>query len=393
MFKRSWVVAMSAAAVVSAPWAAPASADSAMPLPLLPHVPFYLTDTATVSGRPVPLTAHGLTTLDATYVYNGRTRSVGEFLEQSSTRGFLVMRGDQILDERYFAGYSAASRFNSWSVGKSITSAAVGIAIAEGRIASVDDSVTDYVPELATSGYDGVSIRHVLQMSSGTGYDEHDYSDPTKGSTATTIRMVTGTSLPDQAAEITRERPAGTAWNYNSMDTFVLGWVVSKATGMSLAAFVEDRLWKPAGMETSALIGQDYAGNTIGYCCYHATVRDFARFGLLYLRNGRADGKQIVPRQWVEDSTRAQAPHLQPHNLRPDAPDSGENSYGYGYQWWLGDGDRGDYAAIGILGQFVYVSPADDIVIVKTSEDLSSEATLGEAIYAFRAIADAAARR
>ncbi|ONM46265.1 serine hydrolase domain-containing protein [Nocardia donostiensis] len=393
MFKRSLAVAVSAAAVLTAPWAAPAQADGALPLPLLPHVPFYFTDTAQASNRPEQLTARGLTALDATYVYNGKTNTVADFLQRSSTRGFLVMKDNQILDERYFNGYSATSRFNSWSVGKSITSTAVGIAVSEGRIASVDDPVTKYIPELSKSGYNGVSIRDVLQMSSGTAYDETDYADPTKGSTATTIRMVAGTSLTDQAEEIKRERPAGTTWNYDSMNTFVLGWVVSKATGTPLADYVQDRIWKPAGMQTSALIGKDYQGNAIGYCCYHATVRDFARFGLLYLREGRAGGKQVVPQQWVEDSTHASAPHLQPHNLRPDKPESSENNYGYGYQWWLGDGDRGDYSAIGILGQFIYVSPKDGIVIVKTSEDLDSEINMGEAIHAFRAIVGAAAER
>ncbi|PXX71627.1 hypothetical protein DFR70_1011061 [Nocardia tenerifensis] len=393
MLKRSLVAVVSAAAVLAAPWAAPAHADGALPLPLLPHVPFYSTDTAPASSRPEPLTTNNPKPLDATYVYNGKTQTASDFLERSSTRGFMVMRGNQILDERYSGGYSATSRFNSWSVGKSITSAAVGIAVADGKIASVEDPVTKYVPELTKSGYNGVSIRHVLQMSSGVAYDETEYTNPTKGSTATTIRMVAGTSLTDQAKELKRERPAGTKWNYDSMDTFVLGWVVTKATGKSLSDYVAERIWKPAGMESPALIGKDYKGNTIGYCCYHATVRDFARFGLLYLRDGQAGGKQVVPRQWVHDSTHTTEPYLQPHRLRPDKPESPENNYGYGYQWWLGDGDRGDYTAVGILGQFIYVSPKDDIVIVKTSEDLNSEENMGEAIYAFRALADAAVKR
>ncbi|GAB2662684.1 serine hydrolase domain-containing protein [Nocardia goodfellowii] len=393
MFKRSLVVAITATAVLATPWAAPAQAGGPLPLPLLPHLPFYLTDTASASGRPEPLATHDPKALDATYVYNGKIQTAGDYLRRTSTRGFLVLKGNRIIDERYSGGYSAGSRFNSWSVGKSITSAAVGIAIGEGKITSVDDPVTKYVPDLAKNGYNGVSIRHLLQMSSGTAYDETDYADPTKGSTATTIRMVAGTSLPDQAKELERERAAGTKWNYNSMDTFVLGWVVAEATGTSLSDYVRERIWKPAGMETSALIGKDYEGSAIGYCCYHATIRDFARFGLLYLRGGQAGGKQVIPQQWVQDSTHATEPHLRPHNLRPDKPQAVENDYGYGYQWWLGDGDRGDYTAIGILGQFIYVSPKDNVVIVKNSEDLNSEETMGEAIHAFRALADAAVER
>ncbi|MEU8894268.1 serine hydrolase [Nocardia sp. NPDC048505] len=389
MRKRSLIVAVSAA-LLSGLAAVPAHAeDRALPLPLLPHVPFYRTDTLAAAHRPEPLRTDGLREIDAEYVYDGRVRTVRDFLRRTSTRGYLVLRGEQILDERYFGGYSASSRFNSWSVGKSITSAAVGAALAEGRITSLDDPVTKYLPELAHSGYAGVALRDVLRMASGTSYDETDYADPTKGSTATTIRMVAGTALTDQAREIRRERPAGTRWNYDSMDTFVLGWVLARATGRTLPDYVRERIWQPAGMETPALAGTDYAGNAIAYCCYHATVRDFARFGLLYLREGRAGDRQVLPAQWIRDSTRATEPYLRPGHLRPDKPAAVESTYGYGYQWWLGDGDRGDYAAVGILGQFVYVSPRDGLVIVKASEDLNSEATMGEAIHAFRAVADA----
>ncbi|MEV0250544.1 serine hydrolase [Nocardia sp. NPDC050712] len=390
--KRTLIVAVSAA-VLSGLGIVPAHAQpGALPLPLLPHIPFYRTDPLAASDRPEPLITGELRELDATYVHQGQTRTVRDFLRRSSTRGFLVLRDNQILDERYFAGYSATSLFNSWSVGKSITSAAVGVAVAEGRIASIDDPVTTYVPELARSGYAGVSIRDVLHMASGTVYDETDYADPTKGSTATTLRMVAGTSLPDQARAIQRERPAGTAWNYDSMDTFVLGWVVTKATGLPLADYVRERIWRPAGMQSAGLLGKDYQGNAISYCCYHATVRDFARFGLLYLRHGEAGGRQVVPRVWVQDSTHTVEPYLRPGGLRPDKPEAAENAYGYGYQWWLGDGDRGDYTAVGILGQFIYVAPRSGIVIVKTSEDLNSEEHMGEALHAFRALADAAAK-
>ncbi|MFB8003598.1 serine hydrolase domain-containing protein [Nocardia sp. NPDC056000] len=370
-------------------WNAPAQA---LPLPLLPHIPFYETDTMSPSTHPEPLLGEPErgTHPDATYVFNGQSHTVGEFLDRSSTRGFLVLRDNRILDERYFGGYSADSRFNSWSVGKSITAAAVGIAISEGKIASVEDPVTEYVPELAASGYDGVRIRDVLHMASGIAYDESTNTDPTKGSTNTMIRMVAGISLPDQSRAMARERPAGTQWNYASMDSFVLGWIVSKVTGVPLSSYVRDRIWGPAGMASQALVGHDYADNTVGFCCYHATVRDFARFGLLYLHGGEVGGRQVVPREWIDESTHSAEPYLQPHQLIPARPNASENAFGYGYQWWLGDGDRGDYAAVGFLGQFIYVSPKDGIVIVKTSEDLNSTDHMAEALQAFRALADAA---
>ncbi|MBF6169882.1 serine hydrolase domain-containing protein [Nocardia blacklockiae] len=374
-------------AAVFAASPAPAAAN---PLPLLPHLPFYPTTEIAPSNRPVALTG-AARPVEAAYTYRGERGTTSDFLDRTSTRGYLVVHHDSIIDERYFAGYTAASHFNSWSVGKSITATAVGAAVAEGRIGSVDDPVTAYVPLLKGTGYDGVSIRDVLHMASGHRYDETEYTDPTKGSTATTIRMVLGTALSDQAREARRDEPPGTRWNYDSLNTFVLGRVVAEATGKSLASYVQDKIWQPAGMEAPALVGHDYQGNDIGYCCFHATARDFARFGLLYLHDGRVDERQVLPRQWVYDATHSTEPYLQPHHLVPGKPDSSENTYGYGYgyQWWLGDGDRGDYLAIGILGQYVYVSPADDLVIVKTSEDLDSERNLAEAVHAFRAVADA----
>ncbi|MQY06699.1 serine hydrolase domain-containing protein [Actinomadura macrotermitis] len=393
MPKRSLTAAATTALLLTAALSAPAKADDGpLPLPLLPHVPFYPTTTIAPAAHPEPLVPQARE-LDASYTYRGKTRTVRDFLARSSTLGYLVLRDNAIVDERYFSGYNAASRFNSWSVGKSITATAVGAAIADGRIRSVADPVTRYVPELRGTGYDGVSIRDVLHMASGHKYDETDYADPTKGSTATTIRMVLGAPLTAQAREAERERPPGTRWNYDSMNTFVLGWVVAKATGRQLSAYVQDRIWRPAGMETPMLMGHDYTGSDIGYCCYHATVRDFARFGLLYLRDGRAGGRQVIPSSWVRDSTHSTEPYLQPGHLEPDNPGSSDSAYGYGYQWWRGDGDRGDYSAVGILGQYVYVSPKDRVVIVKTSQDLNSDANMAEALPAFRAVADAVARR
>ncbi|WP_026401418.1 serine hydrolase domain-containing protein [Actinomadura rifamycini] len=391
MLKRGAFAAASVAGLVTSALAAPSrAAEGPLPLPLLPHVPFYPRTAVPASGRPVPL-AVKTRPLNPSYDFRGRTRILDGFLARSSTLGYLVLHGATIVDERYFAGFDAASRFNSWSVGKSITATAVGAAVADGRIDSVRDPVTAYIPELRGSGYDGVAIRDILQMSSGHDYDETGYTNPFKGATSTTIRMVLGASLTCQARRARRGFEPGTRWNYDSLNTFVLGWLVAKAAGMPLAAYVRDKIWRPAGMETPLLMGRDYRGNDIAYGCYHATVRDFARFGLLYLRDGRAGGVQVVPAEWIGDATRAAEPHLRPGRLRPDEPDSAENAYGYGYQWWIGD--QGDYTAIGILGQFVYVSPEHDVVIVKTGQDLKADIHMAEALPAFRAVAAAAAGR
>ncbi|MFT3663058.1 MAG: serine hydrolase [Gordonia sp. (in: high G+C Gram-positive bacteria)] len=381
---RRALVATAVAAVLTTTAAAPASAEPARPLPVAPHIVFYGSQTMTPSSNPLglPRAVHG--DIDASYTYAGRRTTVADFLERTSTRGLVVLHDGRMVAEKYWAGYTSGSRFNSWSVGKSITSTAVGLAFSEGRIDSLDDPITEYVPELKGSGYDGVPIEHILQMSSGQDYDESDYANVTAGATGTTIRMVAGEPLKNQARQSKRVRRSGTAFNYASMDTFVLGWLVTSVTGRSLPSYVQQKIWHPAGMASSAAVGEDYHGSPIAYASYHATTRDFARFGELFANGGEVRGRQVIPAEWVRRATTPQSGQVAPGKLYP----GGGSRYGYGYQWWIGEGDRGDYTAIGILGQFVYVWPAKGIVIAKNSEDADAENHMEEAMSAFRAIAD-----
>ncbi|MFT4124873.1 MAG: serine hydrolase [Gordonia sp. (in: high G+C Gram-positive bacteria)] len=379
------------AAAVAGVAAGPAAAAPAEPLPVLPHVVFYPTGTMNPSAHPVPLGRAG-GHVTASYRYAGSVRTFDDYLRRTSARALVVVHDGRLVDERYWNGYSSASRFNSWSVGKSITSTAVGIAVGDGTISSLDDPITTYLPELRGSGYDGVPIKHILQMSSGQNYDESDYSNVTAGATGTTIRLVLGEPLIHQAQQSVRVRPSGTKFNYASMDTYVLGRLVTRVTGRPLADFVQDRIWRPAGMASPALVGHDYYGSAIAYASYHATTRDFARFGLLFQQHGRVGGRQVVPGDWVDVATRATSAQVRPGRLYPGAP------YGYGYQWWVGGPEngrasRGDFVAVGILGQYVYVSPRDNVVIAQNSEDLQADTNMDEALSAFRAVADVLARR
>ena len=350
-------------------------------LPVLPHVIFYKTTTMAPSLTPVEL-PRVPGRLDATYRYQGKTRTFDDYLRRTSGRALVVLHDGKILDERYFAGYTMNSHFNSWSVGKSITSTAVGIAVGKGLIKSVDDPITKYLPELKRSGYDGVPIKHILQMSSGQRYDESNYANVTDGATGTTIRMVLGQPLIDQARQSVRRMPSGKKFNYASLDTFVLGRLVTKTSGQPLAAFVKNNIWKPAGMKNPTPVGEDYYGSAIAYASYHATTRDFARFGQLFVNGGVVNGRQVVPAAWVKEATSAQSAQVANGELYDGSV------YGYGYQWWLGDGDRGDFLAVGILGQYVYVSPRDNVVIAQNSEDLQADTNMEEALPAFRAMAD-----
>lgn len=291
------------------------------------------------------------------YQFAGETKSIAQFIENTDTTGLIVTSGDVILYEEYFKGNTDQSRTVVWSVSKSVVSALMGIAIAEGYIKDVSDPVTNYVPSLAVSGYNGVAIEDVLQMSSGISFNE-DYFDASSDFNKMAPSSIgLGGPLENFLLTLKREHEPGTVRKYASSDTQVLGMVIRAATGMDLATYTETRLWLPAGMESTACWLTDSTGVESAFGGFSATLRDFARFGNVYLHYGFWNGRQIVPRDWVSASVTTNKSHLL----------ASENSLGYGYQWWVPGGDEGDFLAIGIYGQVIYVNPHHNIVIVKTS--------------------------
>ncbi|MER5627112.1 serine hydrolase [Streptosporangium sp. NPDC002544] len=306
--------------------------------------------------------------LSVTYTYKGRGHTLDSFLARTKTNGFVVLDGQQIVNERYVQA-DPDTRFQSWSMAKSFTSAAVGIALHEGHIRSIDDPVTGYLPELRGSGYNGVSIRDLLRMSSGIDWEERsDVPDLHRSA-------IRGQSVTKLAARQVRGWKPGSRFEYTSMNSFVLAKLVSRATGTPYHRYVEKKIWQPAGMASTVRVDSDSGGDSLGYCCYHATDRDFARFGLLYLRDGRAGGRQVVPRSWVRKSTTPSASF----------------SPGYGLHWWLGGDGRGDFMAAGLGGQYIYVSPRHGVVVVKSARSALDQ-NQGETLAAFRAVAAEVAR-
>lgn len=327
--------------------------------------------------------------LPETYPWRGEARSLRALLDETWTSGLLVLRDGAIVHEEYARTGGPTVRWISWSVAKSFVSALVGIALAEERFAGVDEPISRYVPELVGSAYEGVSIEDVLQMSSGARWNE-DYGDPTSDISRFGAAIVFGRPQDDFTASLARERPPGSYNRYNSADTQALGMLLVRVTGGTLAEYMESRLWQPLGMERDAYWITDDAGMELAFGGLNATLRDYARFGELYRRGGRWNGRTVVPADWVTASLRADAPHLEP----------GENPQsdwvvGYGYQWWLPESDEGEYTAIGVYNQFVYVNPARGVVIAKTSanpaygRDESTDREL-ETLAAFQAIAAAA---
>ncbi|HVX45873.1 MAG TPA: serine hydrolase [Mycobacteriales bacterium] len=321
------------------------------------------TDLVRPSTRPLPLTPDPRP-LAVSYTYQGKQYSLDDFLRRSKTTGFTVLDGQQIVYEK---GDPEADH-QSWSMAKSFTSTAIGIALNEGRIGSLDDPITEYLPQLRDSGYDGVSIRNLLRMSSGISWNEDQDAPKLQ------IAAHRGTDLTTIAARQVRGWQPGSRFDYTSLNYFVLGWLIDRVTGMPYFRYIQQKIWQPAGMGSSATIDNDVHGHDLGYCCYHATDRDFARLGLLYLHGGAANGRQVLPRSWVTSAT---------------SPSSTfQKNYGLG--WWL-DGDN--YLAAGLGGQYIYVAPKDNVVIVDSADGGAAARSMQpETLTAFRAIADQVAK-
>ena len=283
-----------------------------------------------------------------TYDYQNRTRSLDDFLTETRVAGFLVIKDGRVVAERYAHGHGPASVWVSFSVAKSVLSLLYGAALKDGSIRSLEDPVTRYLPQLRGSVYEEVKLRHLLQMSSGVAWVE-DGSDP-NFDLAKFVRAGRAGGLEAQLAYMKRrprQAPPGAAFNYNTGETNVAGAVLRAATGRTLAAYLSEKIWKPAGMESDAywLLLRE-RDSEHGGCCISATLRDYGRLGLLALRGGvTSDGASVLPDGWMKEAT----------TPAPTAPN-------YGYLWWLDGG--GGFAASGLFGQHIYADPGRRVVVV-----------------------------
>lgn len=299
--------------------------------------------------------------LPADFVHNGTTYNTLKYIDSSYTQGFLFIKNDTIQYENYWRGQKEDIRHISWSMAKSYVSALFGIAMEEGFIKSIDQTVDEYLPELKGSGYDGVKIKDVLQMSSGVKFNE-DYSDPNSDINRYFEGFVFGKSQDEFAGTLVNELPPGTYNKYVSIDTHILGMIIVKATGKSLTNYLQEKIWQPIGAEFDAYWLADGKGMEMANGGLNASLRDFAKLGRLYLNKGNWEGNQIVPEAWFEASTSSIEEHLQ-----VGSKNSASLSVGYGYQWWILDGNEGEFMAIGIFNQHIYINPTTNTVIVKNS--------------------------
>ena len=290
---------------------------------------------------------------------HGRNFDLYDYLSSNRVAGLLVLKDGEIALENYELRFAPNTRWASFSMAKSIASTLLGAALVDGYIASLDDPVARYVPGLRSAAYDGVSIRHVLTMSSGVCWNE-TYTDP-----GSDRRRVLDLQIAARAGAVlgymnslARCGPPGSVWNYNTGETYVLGAVIEGATHRPLANYLSEKIWSRAGMERNATWwvespnGNGWAGSGIG-----ATLRDYGRFGLIAADNGRVDGRSVVPMGWFDEAGVA---HL-----------IGGKKIDYGYMWWIPPQTEpvhvGAFEAVGIFGQFMYINPREHLVIVVLS--------------------------
>ncbi len=298
------------------------------------------------AGTPIPIPEA------AQYNKTKLSPELKKYLVETQTIAFLVLKNDSVYYEEYWDGYDANSLSNSFSAAKSIVSILTGIAIDEGKIKSVDQKVSDFIPEYKHGFNADLTVKHLLTMTASFDWDE-SY----EGLFSKTTKAYYGRNLKKMLLDFEVVETPGKTFKYQSSNQLVLTYILEKATGVTLSEYASEKLWKPLGARNDALWSLDKNdGMEKAYCCFNSNARDFSRIGLLYLHNGVFNGTRIVSEEYVKKS-------LEPAGVTDE--DGNTVDY-YGYSWWLSDVDTVNYFyARGILGQYIIVVPDKNIVVVR----------------------------
>ena len=345
------------------------------------------------AGAYQPLPDGPAYTLPETFVSEGVTYNTADFLDETGTEGLVITHHGAVVYEQYMSTKSADDLFESWSMGKSVLAALVGMAIEDGYIGSVHDKVKDYLPAFSEHVYANSTIEDLLTMSSGVYFNEYSSGAYTDAALSDAFQMLLSTA--DSQREFLRtleERTTdentglphqpGDYNDYKSSDSQMLTTVLHKALGKTVSRYLEEKLWGPAGMRQDASWMADKEHIVAGFCCLKTTTRDMAKFGNIFMDGGRYEGQQLIPEQWVLDSLDTSPARLQ----AGDNPLSA-STWAYGYHWWMPPADdaenaarQNDFLATGLFNQYLYVMPSKGIVIAKHSapptyflDDLGSE--------------------
>jgi CubicO group peptidase (beta-lactamase class C family) len=283
--------------------------------------------------------------------YNKHIVPLDSFLKKKRTLAFLVIHKDTIIYEKYFNQCDQSSIIPSFSVAKSVTSTLIGCAIDDGYIQSIEQPITDFLPEMKHKGFEKVKIRHLLQMTSGIDFKEGPFH--LKNSTA---EFYYGIKLRRKACSLRLKNEPGEKFEYSSGNTQLLGLILERALkSKTVTEYLQERIWQPLGMEYDASwsIDREKYGFEKTFCCLNARARDYAKIGRLYMNKGNWNGTQIISEDWVNEATKI------------DTEDG--SAWNYQYSWWIAS-DKGDFYARGMLGQFVYVNPQKELIIVRLGE-------------------------
>jgi len=297
--------------------------------------------------------------------------SLRQLMVSTGTTSFIVIKDDTILFEEYFNGYARESVNTSFSVAKSVTSALIGIAAGEGNIGGMGDRVIDYIPELKGRVSEALSIQHLIMMSSGIRYNPSHYpwADEPKSYYYPDIRKLV-------LSKVVQEDEPGRYFKYVNYNTILLGIILERSTGMMPNDYLQEKIWKPLGMEYPASWNLD--SKNAGFPKMESGINgrsiDFARFGRLFVNKGRWDDRQLISEKWVEESTSPlQIPddqYYKSKNYYPYSMFFKDPDLYYKYGWWGIRDDSGsyDYTAIGVLGQFIFISPQKKMIIVRNGK-------------------------
>jgi CubicO group peptidase (beta-lactamase class C family) len=294
-------------------------------------------------------------------------------MAQIRTQALVVLKDGKVVYEQYYNGYQRDSIVTSFSTVKSFNSAMIGIAIDRGLISSVDDPFVRYLPELAGRGLDEMTIRDLLMMSSGIAYIEDENLFPGLGAPfSDDAKTYYYPDLRALALEnvLPGDEPVGLYFHYNNYHPILEGMILERVTGMPVAQFLEQNIWQPLGAEYPASWSLDSEETAFEKMESGLNGRaiDFARFGLLFLNNGSWNGQQIVSPAWVQEST---LPDPADQRDSPLWPEYRNNGGYYRYHWWgnLRPDGHADFTAAGAHGQYIYVCPQKNLVIVRFGED------------------------
>ena len=343
------------------------------------HTP-EIQPTVTIQGSAAPFEfakEENIALVDG-FQFEGSFYPTEPFLQDTKTSALLVIQDDVIRYENYFFGGDEATVFSSNSMGKSFVSALMGFAVADGFIDSVNDPLGKYIPEFVGTDLENIPIKACLQMASGIDFNEDTDMN------SFSMRTLMGTPAMEVIAGYGVQEPPFTYRRYLSINTEILGQVIKNATGKGLGEYMEEKLWTRIGSAHDAYWTLNN-GTELANGGLSISLRDYARFARLYLHEGNWNGEQLLPRDWIRDSLDISADYS-----KPGANNDGYNAIGYGYQWWVPEGDQGEFMAIGVYGQFLYVNPEQNVIIVKVNADPDFMAEHYELKHVefFRAIAD-----